>query len=288
MKELTEKELLENYKKFVSIIENNFSGERKECLLKLVNHFEERLILSPASYKEHYHNSYIGGYLEHVLNVYHIALDLFEIWKKYSVNIDYTLEELTLVTLFHDLGKLGDINEEFYLPQDNEWRRQNMGEIYKINPKVVNMNGADRSLYLLQHFGVKLTQNEWITIKIHEGMYEEANGYYLKVTSDSSVIKSHLPHLMHHADMMATRTEYEKWKKSNDVETGSIEKKESKQKYNKKSDLKNVLSNKEINPLDNFYKNEDEKNKSDYILDIDSLFEDFDNKNEDSNKKNEK
>src|ERR1035437_8499866 len=168
MKQLTEQQIVENWTEFANIVESEFTGDRKEALMKMIEFFQDRMMLAPASYKEHYHGAHPGGYIEHVLNVYNIAMDLSELWRKYSNAIDYTPEEVTLVTLFHDLGKIGDVSEEFYFPQDNEWRRNNMGEIYKINPAVVNMNGADRSLYMLQHFGVQLTQNEWITIKIHE------------------------------------------------------------------------------------------------------------------------
>lgn len=271
MKQLTEQQVLENWTKFSNIVETTFTGNRKAALLKLIEHFEERMMTAPASSKEHYHGAHPGGYMEHVLNVYNIAMDLFQLWEKYSEVIDYTPEEIALVTLFHDLGKMGDLTEEFYFPQDNEWRRQNMGEIYKINDKVVNMNGADRSLYILQHFGVQLTQNEWITIKIHEGMYEEANASYLKVMTESNIIKSHLPHLMHHADVMATRIEYEQWKYKDRKEVSTLTSKSTSKKYTTKKSFADITSEKTKNPLENFFDSKDGI-KAESI--IDSLFED--------------
>ena len=148
-----------------------------------------------------------------------------------------------------------------------------MGEIYKINPNVVNMNGADRSLYLLQHFGVQLTQNEWITIKIHEGMYEEGNAYYLKTMYENNILKSHLPHLIHHADMMASRVEYEQWKNIYSKE-GALSRKKSSttpKKYPTKKGLSDVMSEKSENPLANFF---EKKDAMDIESDIDSLFSD--------------
>lgn len=271
MKKLTEQQILDNWTRFKDVVENTFTGDRKSSLLKLLDHFSERMMLAPASSKEHYHCAHPGGYMEHVLNVYDISLDMAEIWKKYSSHIDYTPEELTLVVLFHDLGKIGDLTEDFYFPQDNDWRRNNLGEIYKVNPNVTNMNNADRSLYMLQHFGVQLTQNEWIAIKIHEGLFDEGNEHYLKTASDNNVIKSHLPHLVHHSDMMATRIEYEEWKNSASTKDVESQPKQVTKKYGTKKGLAETIANATSNPLTNFF----DKEKADGVsLSLDSLFED--------------
>ena len=235
MKNLTETELIANYEKFTGIVEKTFTGERKDNLLKLCDFFSERLIVAPASGKEHFHSTYPGGLLVHLLHVYDIALELYETWKIRSKHIDYTLEELTLIALFHDFGKLGDLEEDYYTPQDNDWRRANMGEIYKINQHLVNMPVPDRTLYLLQHFDVKINRNEWTTIKIHDGLYDEGNKSYLVVWSDDRKLKSHLPYLIHHADMMATILEYEDWKFGSEKEV-------SMPKVKKKSTLNDVLT----------------------------------------------
>lgn len=217
MKELTAEEIQSNYDRLISLIETHFTGDKLNKIKKMINHFEDRIKLAPASSKEHFHGSHPGGYLEHCLNVYDIAMELDILWKKYSTDIDYTTDEIAFIALFHDIGKLGDIDEEFYQVQDNDWRRNTLGEIYKINPNVINMNGADRSLFLIQYFGINLTQNEWIVIKIHEGMYEDGNEVYLKTSFKDSILKSHLPHLIHHADIMSARIEYEQWKNRSDL-----------------------------------------------------------------------
>jgi len=241
MKTLTEEELMANYNKFVGIVESVFTGEKKENLLKMVEFFADRLITAPASGKEHFHSTYPGGLLVHLLNVYEMSLELYEIWKVKSNHIDYTLDELTLVALFHDFGKLGDLDEDYYVPQDNDWRRANMGELYKINQHLVNMPVPDRTLYLLQHFNVKVNKNEWINIKVHDGLYDEGNKSYLVVWSDDRKLKSHLPYLIHHADMMATIMEYEQWKfDEKDIPATS------KVKTKPKKTLNNVLSNAKI------------------------------------------
>ena len=240
MKMLSAEQTTANLERFKSLVKEHFSTDEERIfkLNKLIDHFEDRLLLAPASSKEHYHGSHPGGYLEHCLNVYDIAMDMAKTWSKYSKAIDYTLDEVAFIALFHDLGKLGDLEEEFYKPQDNDWRKMNMGEIYKINPKVVNMNGADRSLFTIQHFGIQLTQNEWITIRIHEGLYDEGNETYLKTMFKDNILKSHLPHLIHHSDMMASRIEYEEWKNSSDEKSEPVKT----SKYQPKKTLADTLS----------------------------------------------
>jgi 23S rRNA maturation-related 3'-5' exoribonuclease YhaM len=57
-------------------------------------------------------------------------------------------ESCVIVGLFHDAGKLGMPGKPLYLPNDNEWLVKNRGIRYKINPNVVAMGLAVRSLYI--------------------------------------------------------------------------------------------------------------------------------------------
>ena len=63
MRQLTEQEIIDNWNKFYSIIKDTFTGTRKEALLKIADTFQDRMMLAPAAYKEHYHGSYPGGYI---------------------------------------------------------------------------------------------------------------------------------------------------------------------------------------------------------------------------------
>ncbi len=64
----------------------------------------------------------------------------------------YTKEELVFSALNHDLGKMGDEHNDAYIPQDDQWRRDKLGEDYKFNDRLEFMSVPDRSLHLLiQH-----------------------------------------------------------------------------------------------------------------------------------------
>ena len=123
------------------------------------------------------------------------------------------VNELLLVsqTLFsainHDLGKMGTNEEPFYLPNDSSWHVEKQGAYFKINTNMTHMRVADRSLYYLQQANIPVTENEFLAIKLHDGLYEEANKpYYITYSSDVE-LKCNLPYILHQADLMASRVE---------------------------------------------------------------------------------
>ena len=61
---LTSKQLQENYKKLINIIKDTFEegSKRRERLLKMYHDLEDRIIVAPASGKEHYHYSFAVSY----------------------------------------------------------------------------------------------------------------------------------------------------------------------------------------------------------------------------------
>ena len=147
MKELTPEQIQENWQKLRDLITNTFEGERLEKLDKMYDYFEDRMMLAPATGKEHYHNAHIGGYVEHVLNVINCSVQIKELWVKNGATINFTDEELIFAAMHHDLGKVGDIDNDYYIPQDNEWFRKNRGEIFAHNPQLQYMSVTDRALF---------------------------------------------------------------------------------------------------------------------------------------------
>ena len=152
MKQLTEKQIIENWESLMKLIEDTFDGERKEKLLGMYKYFEDRMSVAPASGKAHYHNAMVGGYVEHVLHVTNCALKIKKLWVEDGATINFTDEELIFAAMHHDLGKVGDLEEDYYIPQDSEWHRKNQGSIFKHNPKLQYMSVTDRALFILQHF----------------------------------------------------------------------------------------------------------------------------------------
>ena len=216
MKQLTEQQIIDNWNKLIQLIEDTFQGERKDKLLEMYKYFEDRMSVAPASGKAAYHNAMVGGYVEHVLHVTKCALQIKELWESNGAEINFTDEELIFAAMHHDLGKVGDLNQDYYIPQDSEWHRKNRGEIYKHNPNLQYMSVTDRAIFLLNHFGISMTQWEYLGLRLTDGMYEEANkSYYLTYNPDWA-LKSNIAYILHQADMMATHIEGDEWKRADE------------------------------------------------------------------------
>ena len=214
MKKLTAGQIQENWDRLIGIINDTFTGSRKENLLKMYDHFKDRMMFAPASAKGDFHNAMPGGYVEHILHIIQFSLQLKKVWEDNGAMINFTDEELVFAAMHHDLGKVGDLEHDYYIPQDNEWYRKNRGEIYKHNPQLQYMKVPDRGLWLLQHYGVKVTDKEYIGIKLTDGLYDEANTAYLKSYNPDYNLRSNMAYILHQADMMATHIEFDQWKRS--------------------------------------------------------------------------
>jgi hypothetical protein len=88
---------------------------------------------------------------------------------------DISDESIVITALFHDLGKIGLPGKPYYLPNDNKWEIEKRGINYKINPEIVTMNIAVRSLYLVSKH-IPLTEMEAQAIVAHDGIYPVRGG----------------------------------------------------------------------------------------------------------------
>jgi len=199
-----------NWEIFLTNIEEHISSPRKENLLAFYKKFEERIAMMPASHKKEYHNAFPGGYVDHVNRVVRCALKQYELWKEEGADVStFTIEELVFSALNHDLGKIGDSEHESYIPQTDKWRQDKLGENYMHNKKIAFASVPDRGLFLLQEHDVKYTFNEMVAIQTHDGLYDPANEKYLKSFMPETKPRTSLPFILHQADLMAARIEFE-------------------------------------------------------------------------------
>jgi hypothetical protein len=208
----TPEQIQENWDKLIQLIEENFEGERKEKLLEMYSHFKDRMMFAPASSHSHFHLCTPGGYVQHILNIVHYSKEFYKLWKDNGAYVDnYTEEELIFAALHHDLGKAGDLEQDHYIPNPSDWHRKNQNKIYINNPDLNFMTAPDRGIWILNQFGITMTQNEYIGIKLTDGMYDDGNIQYLKSYAPEKKLKSNMAHILHQADMTTTRIEYEQW-----------------------------------------------------------------------------
>ena len=128
---------------------------------------ETTWLTSPASTR--FHLAEEQGLLKHSVGVAETLLRFRE-----TLAPAITEESCVIVGLLHDVGKLGMPGKPLYLPNDNEWMVKNRGIRYKINPDVVTMGLAVRSLYLVTQY-IPLLEAEAQAIAYHDGQYIEDN-----------------------------------------------------------------------------------------------------------------
>ena len=231
-----------NWEQYRAIVNTTFPTRKAE-LNKMYDDLEDRMVMMPASSIAHFHNAFAGGYVDHILRVIDCTKALWITWKSMGADMSgYTEEEMIFAAMHHDLGKVGFPGDgnEVYQVETSDWHRKNQNKMYKHNENIPFTMVPDLSIWLLQEYGVKLSWNEYQAIKIHDGMYDDANKPYFVARSAQAKLKTNLPILLHHADHMAAQIEFERWR-NRDIATPKPVAEKS--KITKSNGLKNLAEN---------------------------------------------
>ncbi len=170
---LSEEQLVANFEKYSSLLVQ--TGEhRKEQIQALLDKLGDRLATCPASSRKEYHNCFAGGLVDHSLRVLKNCTRLMKVSPDVFGSIPE--ESVVFAALFHDLGKVGDLENDRYLPQTNNYYRDK-GNLFEHNRAVVPSN-THASLFLLQHFDVKMTYPEWEAILLNDGSVTDDGRMY--------------------------------------------------------------------------------------------------------------
>ncbi|MBI5374101.1 MAG: HD domain-containing protein [Candidatus Schekmanbacteria bacterium] len=147
----------------------NKVSDRKEPFNEIINFLENKTnwLTSPASTR--FHLAKKRGLLEHSVGVAETTLKF-----RSALAPEISEESCIIVGLFHDVGKIGMPGKPLYLPNDSEWEIKKRGIYYKINPDVVPMGLALRSLYIVSKY-MPLSDAEAQAIAYHDGQYIEDN-----------------------------------------------------------------------------------------------------------------
>ena len=239
---LTAEQIKENWERFREEIDMYFPT-RNVKLHAMYDDLEDRIVLMPASSIAHFHNAFAGGYVDHILRVMFCARTLHNTWELAGADVSgYTMEELMFAAMHHDLGKVGFPGEgnEVYQVETSDWHRKNQNKMYKHNENIPFTMVPDLSIWLLQEYDVKMSWNEYQAIKIHDGMYDDANKPYFVARSAQAKLKTNMPILLHHADHMAAQIEFEQWRNKNAATPKPVVEKS---KVTKSNGLKNLAEN---------------------------------------------
>ena len=193
---LSEEQLIQNYEKYKSLLLQ--TGDHRSAQLEaLIDHFGNRFVLCPASSKKQLHAAYPGGLIDHSLRVLKNATRMIKVAQ--DVYGDIPDESVVFAALFHDLGKTGDGVVDYYVPNKSDWHRER-GILYEINKECRFMQTSERGLFILQNYGITMSYDEYLAIRLNDGMYDQTNAAY-------RMNEPKLALLTHWADMMACKHE---------------------------------------------------------------------------------
>jgi len=185
------------------VLKNNWETFEKLCrrlsddgVNALLETLGERILVCPASPRESQYGAYAGGLVEHSLEVAKVMRDLAQVYGL-SIPVNSTIK----VGLLHDLGKIGDLHSDYFVEQTSDWHRDKLGQVYKFNEDLNKMSVSHRTLYLLQHFGVILTNDEWLAIQLAQGSHFEENRFYVGHESGLALVLQQAKQRAVHRDL---------------------------------------------------------------------------------------
>ena len=147
--------------------------ERKCQFDRLISFMENETtwLTAPASTK--YHLCKESGLLEHCVNVAESMLKIRE-----ALAPDISAESCVIVSLVHDLGKVGMPGNPQYLINEPTDKQQQSGykpdPPYRFNKNLTYLSVPVRSLYLASKH-IDLTEQEVQAIVYHDGQYVDDN-----------------------------------------------------------------------------------------------------------------
>lgn len=147
--------LEKNFELFTNLVGRIKNDQARQALLALCKEQKDRLAAAPASTRLEHVGAYPGGLVEHSLNVIKIAKDLCKV---FNANVDS--DSIIITSLFHDVGKLGDDKNDYYVEQESDWHRSKLGMMYDFNPNVSRIPVCQRSLWWLNSSGCPLSAEE--------------------------------------------------------------------------------------------------------------------------------
>ena len=186
----------------LSKLEQNWSTYEKLCrrlsddsLNSLIDVLGERLVMCPASPRTSQYGCYPGGLLQHTLDTTIMMRTLND-----AMGLGLPLPSILKVGLLHDIGKVGDLENDYFLEQESDWHREKLGQLYKYNEDIPKMSVSHRTLFLLQHFGISLSAEEWLAVQLAAGSHFEENRFYVGHEPPVAFLLQHAKSAVIHKD----------------------------------------------------------------------------------------
>ena len=153
--------------RFIEIYKENIKREGSDKLLEYL--LGSDFFVAPASAR--FHSSYEGGLLDHSLNVYDCLVGYLNTDRvKNTYGFSYSPESVAIVSLLHDLCKIGVYKKGFRNVKDEKgtWQRV---DTFEYDDQLPYGHG-EKSVYTITGF-MRLTREEAFAIRYHMGYSSE-------------------------------------------------------------------------------------------------------------------
>lgn len=162
--------IVQQYEKFLSVIQKVLSPENFVAFEKLSSDIGERLAVAPRGLTDQ-----SGGQPGALID---FSITTASAVKKISSSFGVDIKSAVKVALLHEIGKVGCVHQDLFLPQDSDWHREKLGQNYKYNSDARKMSVAHRTLALLSQYKISLTADEFIALQTSQGLHLEENRFY--------------------------------------------------------------------------------------------------------------
>ena len=149
--------------RFIEIYQNKIKREGADKLLEYL--ISSDFFIAPASSR--FHSSYEGGLAEHSINVYDCLVSYLNSPRvKETFGFSYSDESIAIVSLLHDLCKIGVYKKGFRNVKDEKgtWQRV---DTFEYDDQLPYGHG-EKSVYIITGF-MRLTREEAFAIRYHMG-----------------------------------------------------------------------------------------------------------------------
>lgn len=155
---------MEQKERFIALYKEHITREGSAKLLEYLLSDASDFFSAPASTR--YHGSYKGGLMEHSLHVYDCLHDYMQRQRCKDVyHMTYTLENLAIVALLHDICKVNCYKESMRNTKVNgEWKQV---PYYEFDDRLPYGHG-EKSVYIITGF-MRLSREEAFAIRYHMG-----------------------------------------------------------------------------------------------------------------------
>ena len=155
---MNERELTDLWTSYAKLAEK--ITDHGDGINRMLEDLGDRILMCPAEPRNDSPGCEPGGLVQQAITVAKGMKKLND-----GFGMGATTESILLVGLFHEIGKIGNLDEPYFVPEEEGWRRDKLGAFYKPNELLSRMTIPERSLFLLNHYGVKLTEEEFMAIR---------------------------------------------------------------------------------------------------------------------------